>query len=86
MKKCVLPKTLQIRDITDEEYASLRRHAAEVGITVPELDRREIERIASRPSVLEWVAITQRRTSNVTTSMVIDALDGTREPWANDRS
>ncbi|NNN21097.1 MAG: hypothetical protein HKL80_03740 [Acidimicrobiales bacterium] len=81
-----MPKTLQVRDITDEDYASLRRRAAEAGITVPELVRREIERIAARPSVAEWVARTRRRTSDVTTSMVVDALDEIRGSWPNDRS
>ncbi len=43
-----MPKTIQIRDVDDGDYAALVRRAAEAGITVPELLRREIARTAAR--------------------------------------
>ena len=46
-----MSKTVQIRDIEDEVYAALVRRAADEGITVPELLRREVARLAARPSV-----------------------------------
>lgn len=76
-----MPKTVQIRDLDDDVYAALARRAAEAGITVPELLRREASRLAARPSVEEWLARTRRRPSDITTAEVLDALDELRGPW-----
>ena len=76
-----MAKTIQIRDIDDEVYEALRRRAAEAGITVPDLLRREAARLAARPSVEEWLARTRRRPSDITASDVIEALDEIRGPW-----
>jgi len=78
-----VPKTIQIRDLNDDVYAALRRRAAEAGITVPELLRREATRLASRPTVEEWLARTRRRPSGVDRAGVITALDELRGPWPN---
>jgi hypothetical protein len=80
-----MPKTVQIRDVDDEVYAALARRAAEAGLTVPELLRREITRLAARPSVGEWLARTRRRPSSVTTAEVHEALDELRGSWPDDR-
>ena len=76
-----MPKVVQIRDIDDDVYASLQRHAAESGVTVPELLRREATRLASRPTVPEWLARTRRRHAPVTREEVVLALDESRGPW-----
>lgn len=76
-----MPKTVQIRDIDDEVYAALVRRAAEVGITVPDLLRREAARMASRPSVEQWLARTRRRPSDIDRDEVIEAFDELRGPW-----
>lgn len=76
-----MPKTIQIRDLDDDVYAALARRAAEVGLTVPDLLRREATRLASRPSMEEWLARTRRRPSGITREDVIDALDELRGPW-----
>ncbi len=76
-----MPKTVQIRDLDDDVYAALQRHAAIAGTSVPELLRREIARIAARPTVEEWLARTRRRSSTVTTLEVIEALDELRGEW-----
>lgn len=80
-----MPKTVQIRDIDDEVYAALVRRAAEEGITVPELLRREASRLAARPSVGEWLRRTRRRTSAVTAADVVRALDEIRGEWPGAR-
>lgn len=74
-------KTVQIRDITDDVYAALVRRAAESGITVPELLRREATRLAARPTIEEWLARTRRRPSQITTAQIVEALDEARGPW-----
>jgi len=76
-----MPKTIQIRDIDDEVYTALQRRAGEVGLTVPDLLRREAARLASRPSVDEWLARTRRRPSGITRAEVLDAVDEVRGPW-----
>lgn len=76
-----MPRTIQIRDVDDEVYAALSRRAAEAGLTVPELLRREAARLAARPTMDEWLARTRRRPSRITRGQVIQALDDLRGPW-----
>lgn len=76
-----MSKTVQIRDIDDDVYAALGRRAAEAGLTVPDLLRREATRLASRPTVDEWLERTRRRPSTITRAEVLDALDELRGPW-----
>lgn len=76
-----MPKTIQIRDIDDDVYAALARRAAEAGITVPDLLRREAARLASRPTVEEWLARTRRTPSGIARAEIVDALDELRGPW-----
>jgi len=70
-----MPKTVQIRGIDDAVYAGLVRRAAEEGVTVPELLRREAARLASRPSMAEWLSRIGRRPASVSTADVLATLD-----------
>jgi antitoxin FitA len=76
-----MPKTVQIRDLDDEVYARLARRAADAGLTVPDLLRREAARIAARPSLEEWLARTRRRPSGIDRADVLAAIDELRGPW-----
>jgi len=76
-----MPKTVQIRDIDDDVYAALARRAADAGLTVPDLLRREMARLASRPSVDEWLERTRRRPSKISRAEVVEALDEIRGAW-----
>lgn len=76
-----MPKTIQIRDLDDAVYAALVRRAAEVGLTVPDLLRREAARLASRPTMDQWLARTRRRPSGIARSEVMVAIDELRGPW-----
>lgn len=80
-----MPKTIHIRGIDDEVYAGLVRRSAEAGITVPELLRREAARIASRPSVDQWLERTRRRPSDVPPDEIRDILDEERGPQPDAR-
>jgi BMFP domain-containing protein YqiC len=71
-----MPKTVQIRDIDDDVYAALGRRAAEAGLTVPDLLRRE-----AGPTVDEWLDRTRRRPSAIARAEVLEALDELRGPW-----
>ena len=76
-----MSKTVQIRDIDEDVYSALRRHAGEAGISVPELLHREVLRLAARPTMAEWLARTSRRSSDISSAEVRDALDDQRGPW-----
>jgi antitoxin FitA len=76
-----VPKTIQIRDLDDGVYLALRSRAAEKGISVPELLRIEITRLAARPSMGEWLARTSTRRSDTPPGEVIAALDELRGRW-----
>lgn len=76
-----MPKSVQIRDIEDRVYVALQRHAVAAGMSVPELLRREATRLASQPTVEEWLERTRRRTSRSTPYDTIKALDEMRGPW-----
>jgi len=80
-----MPKTVQIRDIDDGVYAALAQRAAEAGLTVPDLLRREAARLASRPTMNEWLERTRRRPSQITTAEVLSELDELRGPWPDAR-
>jgi antitoxin FitA len=77
----MMPKTVQIRDLDDEVYAALARQAAEAGLSVPELLRRQATRLAARPTLGEWLARTGRRQSDLSHAEIIEALDELRGPW-----
>jgi hypothetical protein len=76
-----MPRTVQIRGLDDHVYASLQRHAAEAGVSVPELLRAQATRLASRPTVAEWLARTSGRSSPTDRAAVLAALDEHRGPW-----
>jgi hypothetical protein len=76
-----MPKTIQIRDVDDDVYAALAKRAAEAGLTVPDLLRREARRLAARPTLDEWLARTRRRPSGITRAQVMEAVDELRGPW-----
>lgn len=76
-----MPRTVQVRDIDDDVYAALARRAAEAGLTVPDLLRREAARLAARPTVEEWLARTRRRPSAISRAEVIEAIDELRGSW-----
>ncbi len=85
MNGLAMPKTLQIRDLDDDVYAALVRHASEAGITVPELLRRHASRLAARPTMNEWLERTERRASDISSDEVLEALDDLRGTWPDAR-
>jgi antitoxin FitA len=76
-----MPKTIQIREIDDDVYDALVRRSADVGLSVPEYMRKEIERLASRPSVGEWLDRTRHRPGVRSKLDTLEALDELRGAW-----
>ncbi|MDN5797422.1 MAG: hypothetical protein L0H79_16940 [Intrasporangium sp.] len=80
-----MPKTVQIRDLDDEVYAGLVRRAAEQGVSVPELLRTEAARLASRPTIAQWLERTRQRSSDLDRAQILEALDEQRGAWPDAR-
>lgn len=76
-----MPKTVQIREIDDDVYAALVERAGEAAMSVPEYLRREIARLARRPTMKDWLDRTRRRPSEIDRADVLDALDELRGEW-----
>jgi hypothetical protein len=77
-----MPKTVQIRDIDDDVYGALQRHAAAVRMSVPEFLRREVTRLAARPTHEEWLERVSRNPPfGGTNADTLAALDELRGPW-----
>ncbi|MDQ3716544.1 MAG: hypothetical protein M3381_11115 [Actinomycetota bacterium] len=76
-----MPKTIQIRDVDDDVYRALARRAAEKGISVPELLRREARKLAERPSMSEWLDRLSPSHLDISNEEVLAALDEHRGPW-----
>jgi hypothetical protein len=54
-------------------------------VSVPELLRAEATRLAARPSVTEWMARTQGRSSSAGLREILAALDEHRGTWPDAR-
>ena len=76
-----MPRTVQIRDLDDAVYDAIAKRAADVGLSVPELLRREVVRLAARPSVDEWLERTRRRPAMRRSRDTLEALDELRGTW-----
>ncbi len=79
-----MPKTVQIRDLADATYATLRQRAAAAGLGLPEYLRRELTRIAQQTDPAEalrrqreLVAASDR---GPTREQILDAVDDERRP------
>jgi len=50
-----MSKMVQIRDVPDNVHSTLKARAAREGMSLSDLIKRELERTAERPSMLEWL-------------------------------
>jgi hypothetical protein len=79
-----MPKTITIRDLDDAVCDALETRARREGSTVSDLLRGEATRLASRPSLDEWLERTRGRSSGIERAEIIAALDEIRGPWPGD--
>jgi plasmid stability protein len=54
-----MSKMLQIRNVPDEVHTILKARAAREGMSLSDFIKRELERTAERPSMLEWLEKTR---------------------------
>ncbi len=50
-----MPKTIQIRNVPDELHSTLKARAAQVGMTLSDYLLSEIEQVAAKPTMKEWL-------------------------------
>lgn len=50
-----MPKTIQIRNVPDELHRTLKERAARSGMTLPDYLLSEIELVAKKPTMKEWL-------------------------------
>lgn len=50
-----MSKMIQIRNVPDDLHRTLKERAAREGVTLSDLLLREIEHVAERPTLAQWV-------------------------------
>jgi plasmid stability protein len=55
-----VPKTIQVRDLPDRVHGILKARGAHEGLSFSGFLRRALEQMAERPSMGEWLALTQK--------------------------
>jgi antitoxin FitA len=55
-----MSKMVQIRDVPDQVHNTLKARAAREGMSLSDFIKRELERTAERPSMLEWLERTRQ--------------------------
>ncbi len=73
-----MSKVIQIRDLDDETYLQLRKRAASEGVTLTEFLKKEIKRIANRPTMTEWLVGIQQKSTKLTDSEINKLFDTER--------
>lgn len=51
---------IQIRDVPESVHGALKSRAAREGLSLSDFIKRELERVAERPTMQEWLERTQR--------------------------
>lgn len=54
-----MSKMIQVRDVPDTVHNTLKSRAAREGMSLSDFIKRELARVAERPSVQEWLWRTQ---------------------------
>jgi plasmid stability protein len=55
-----MSKMIQIRDVPEQLHSTLKSRAAQEGMSLSDFLKRELKRAAERPTMREWLQLTQR--------------------------
>lgn len=80
-----MAKTVQIREVSDETYAVLRTRAASDGLSLTQYLRRELDRIADRPTMAELLERADRRRERLGGGVARGALEAALEEDRRDK-
>ncbi len=78
-------KTIQIRDVSDETYAVLRKRAAADDLSLTQYVRRELDRMAGAPTMGELLERADRRRERLGGGVPREALEAAVDEARQDR-
>jgi plasmid stability protein len=55
-----MSKMIQVRDVPDNVHGTLKSRAAREGMNLSDFIKKELERVAERPTMREWLERTQK--------------------------
>lgn len=55
-----MSKMIQVRDVPEELHITLKTRAAREGMSLSDFIKRELNRVAERPTMQEWLESTRR--------------------------
>jgi len=55
-----MSKMIQVRDVPEQLHGTLKARAAREGMTLSDFLKRELARVAERPTMQEWLERTQQ--------------------------
>jgi plasmid stability protein len=55
-----MSKMIQVRDVPDQLHGTLKARAARQGMSLSDFIKKELERIAERPTMRDWLEMTRR--------------------------
>jgi plasmid stability protein len=55
-----MSKMIQVRDVPEQVHSTLKARAAREGMSLSDFIKRELERAVERPTMREWLELTQR--------------------------
>ena len=55
-----MSKMIQVRDVPEDVHSTLKARAAREGMSLSDYIKRELEYTAERPSMREWLDLTQK--------------------------
>jgi antitoxin FitA len=55
-----MSKMIQVRDVPNHVHGTLKARAAREGMSLSDFLKRELERVAERPTMREWLERTQQ--------------------------
>jgi hypothetical protein len=55
-----MSKMIQVRDVPESVHGTLKSRAAREGMSLSDFIKRELKRVAERPTMQEWLELTQQ--------------------------
>ncbi|MCP2166614.1 FitA-like ribbon-helix-helix domain-containing protein [Goodfellowiella coeruleoviolacea] len=79
-------KVIQIRDVDDATYTALRTKASAEHLSLNAYLRRELARLAEKPSMAEWIRAATDRDWGVSRDTVVGTLREIRDEGGEDQT
>jgi plasmid stability protein len=76
-----MSKIIQVRDVPEQVHITLKARAAREGMSLSDFITRELERTAERPTMREWLELTQRARPIPTKRTAAQVVRELRDIW-----